>query len=882
MVFLAAALSIVAGCRGHRTAASGAEVVGKTPPPDGGTVAPKPAPKATGTWAHAVASLADKAVGPFFARSELGGMLAYVAWEANVARLFVAPVSTSGAPQHEPRPVASVGAETSLLVLRPAPAAFVAAWVQLTDRGSLLSLVSVGADGSPRATPVEAARTEDHIVWVDVVPTPAGAVCVWAEETRTGDANVLSLALDREGKPRGVPVRVARGVSAWQAVRTPQRLGLALVSFGAKGAGGTLAWTTLDADGRPLGTVPVVSAPRVGRDLDAVATPGGGALFAWTERTRTEPELVLASVDSAGAVLGPTAVLDDLGGSSLLALAATKRDVVLAWEERRAPAHPAAELRLGRIDLATLRPKDALGVRYQPKAHPELVATRDGIALLVRANVCESAGTPCVSAPAFVRFDEALRPSGGEPLLFGEALEPPALAWGLDCAGDPCLALTAHGSPAAVALADLSVRPTAYRAPIVEPLPLEAPRLDSLRTLVAADAMLDVATTRVGRSVLVAFLASRTAATKPSDAKPTPKKPAGSKKPEGARKGKEAMAAELAEVPLDLAVTVVDDLGRAKATSFVTNRALASGGVAIAAGAGGDDGAAIAWVGRDGGDDQVHVTRVDRDGKRSYEIQLTTEKGSARDVTIGWSGGGWVVGWVDGRDGNGEVYATKLSPELKRVAREERLSRAAGDASDLAIFADPSAVWFAWSDPRESPDEGFGDVHVMSVRSRDVKPATPDVRVMATAAHSRSPVLVRDGKGELVVAWIEETPAGADASTTSGYGAFVAWLDERGRPVGEPRRLTGAGGAPSAIFLASDAAGVRAFVARALRDELVVDTARIPPEGAIGALYPLFRLDAPPSFDVALSYEGGALFYIDDGPLQGDARVRRATYRVPK
>src|SRR5262249_1189332 len=80
----------------------------------------------------------------------------------------------------------------------------------------------------------------------------------------------------------------------------------------------------------------------------------------------------------------------------------------------------------------------------------------------------------------------------------------------------------------------------------------------------------------------------------------------------------------------------------------------------------------------------VHVTRVDKRGKRMNEIQLTTVKGEASDVAIAWAGGGWVIVWVDGRDGNGEVYATKVGVDLSRIARGERITRAPGDATDGA------------------------------------------------------------------------------------------------------------------------------------------------------------------------------------------------------
>ena len=62
---------------------------------------------------------------------------------------------------------------------------------------------------------------------------------------------------------------------------------------------------------------------------------------------------------------------------------------------------------------------------------------------------------------------------------------------------------------------------------------------------------------------------------------------------------------------------------------------------------------------------------------------MTSSKGDASDVALARAGDGWLVAWVDARDGNGEVYAARLRQELlQRVGREERITNATGDASD--------------------------------------------------------------------------------------------------------------------------------------------------------------------------------------------------------
>ncbi len=125
--------------------------------------------------------------------------------------LTVVPVGADEAPLAEPRVVASFAQEATLLVVRASGserAGWLAAYSTLLDRGEALSVIGLAPDGTARGKPVDLQRTSDHVKWVDLVPTSRGAVCLWAEETPTGDASILAIAVDPDGKPRGMPVRV--------------------------------------------------------------------------------------------------------------------------------------------------------------------------------------------------------------------------------------------------------------------------------------------------------------------------------------------------------------------------------------------------------------------------------------------------------------------------------------------------------------------------------------------------------------------------------------------------------------------------------------------------------------------------------------------------
>jgi hypothetical protein len=327
-----------------------------------------------------------------------------------------------------------------------------------------------------------------------------------------------------------------------------------------------------------------------------------------------------------------------------------------------------------------------------------------------------------------------------------------------------------------------------------------------------------------------------------------------------------------------LTVRTLDDEGRQRGpTATLTSRAVSIGGVALAPGVAPQDGVAVAWVtARNDPDRQVHVAHLDRLGRRTKEIELTTRaKGDVSSVAMAWAGDGWLVAWVDGRDGNGEVYATKIDRELSRVAREERITNAPGDAGDVTLAVRDGVAWLAWSDPRESPREGLADIYATTLGIHDAKRASDEVRVLASAPHSRSPQVAATEGGTAVLAWIEDVATGLEGPAA----AMVAVLDRNARVVRSPSILPlSAEGRPTSMTLASSRDGVRAIVVRSRAETLTLDAVLLGADGVpVTRPWPLLDVEAPASFDVAVALAGDALVFDDVGTAPGDHHVRRAT-----
>ncbi len=825
------------------------------------TVAKKPIVPANpqAVVGHMLGSIAERTIGPFLARIPgQGGLVAWVTpAEGSARRIVAVPITAVGEARGEAKTLANVGVDTTMLVVRPTRGSVpgvAVAWTVLTDRGEALYALVVGEDGVPRGKAVELARTSDDVVWVDIVATDVGSVVLWAEETRGADANVLAASLDVDGKVRGVPARIARGVAGWHALPLPNGVGVSTIVTPKGAKGGSLSFLRLDADGHPSGaSVPVVTTPVVSGDVEVVR--GAGRLvFAWTDRTTDDPSVVAAALGDDGTVEAPHKAAEARGGAALLGLAAGPAGTAMMWE---APVRRTSETRR----VYTARVSSSLGIEGRPsslemvgRAAPEIVATDVGFAILAPLRDCEVGSPRCAVAaivPTLVRTDAQLVPIQREPFGFGT--DPASMAWGVACEKEVCLALAASGSsPARVRAAEVRSRTNVKPPAAAAALAGNGPRVTDVSAIATGESVSDIAATRLGDATLLATLATKAEAI-----------------------GTKARVAvdDARNAPMTLSTRLIDAEGNVSAPAVITTRALAVGGVAIAPADKPEDGAAVAWVARDNGDPEVHVTRLDKKGRKVNDLQLTTIKGDASDVAIAWAGGGWVVAWVDGRDGNGEVYATRVGTDLSR-GNGIRITNAPGDASDLVAFARGDRVWLAWADPRESPKDGMADIFVAAVRTKDAQRDLEEQRVLATAAHSRTPQLTAAAEGGVNVAWIEEAPLGVESPDSSGYGAMWATVSASGK-VAKPLKLPlGGDGAATSVALEASAGALRAVIARSMADAIAIDGVDLmAPEPRA---FPLLTLDGPPSLDVALVLDGGTLYFNDDGPAPADKRARRA------
>lgn len=852
--FLAPLLATLLACGSKSEAPKSAERSKATSGDAGTAAAPQALPPPPPLKTHLVAIVGEKSIGPFLATNDSRGMAAYVAsFEAGSKRVVAVPLNAAGEPFGSAETIANVPEDVNALVVRPLKAnlGFSISWTTLTERGEALFVMMVGEDGKPKSTAIEVARTTNDIVWSESIPTDRGTLLTWAEETREGSATVFSVAFDIDGKSRHVAGRIARRASGWQVVKSPTGAYLVVQTIpeatkSAPANARSLLLQSIDDNGQAKGEpVVIAKSETIAGDVE-VANAFGKTYVAWVQKGKDARAIQVTAIDDRGAISMPAKRMVDGGNDlSLVGLKGNSASLLLSWEDTARIG--TKRVFISRLSQAAVFEGKPAGFLARGRGVPEVALSKDGVAVLAPMSNCENGTAECEGAkdlPTYLRYDSSLRLVQRDPISLGG--EPAALGWGLSCRTDStCIALFAsNGSPANVHTATLLARSNVSAPKEAPPPPSDAPRLGKALTVSTGDTISDIAAVQLEGATLVATLSS---------ALDDPGKP---------QKG------------ATLSTRVIAN-GKVQESQMISPRALSVGGVALAPSDRNDGGAVMAWAARENGDPEVHLSRLDRRGKRINDVQLTTTKGEASHVAIARVEGGFIVAWVDGRSGNGEVFATKVNSDLGRIVREEKITTAPGDASDLSIVATKNTVWAAWADPRESPEDRFADIFFTAIEPHDAKKRFDEIRVVASAPNSRSPEIVATD-GAVTIGWIEEAPLGTTLEGAAQYGAMIATFDTSGKTKISPTRVraTAPGVLANLSLELAPGGEVRGVVSRAAHENLWLDTLTI--GTASSQAFPLVELHAPPSFDGPLFLLNGRLFFADDGPSVNDRRVNFA------
>lgn len=820
----------------------------------------------------------------YFARRSDGALLVLVRGGRFLARATAPDGTPRGAQATDIGAAPSGPAELQLGALEAVGDGYVLAWAEREDGRTKVATIALDAAGTARGPRVTLTEVGDEVSWLDVLPREGGSLVVW-ETARGATVDVTAAALSPTGTATGPGVTLLSGVLAWHAAPGGGSLA-AVVPPATKGkdkdadddgvvATGKVVLVPLDAAGKPKAPIEVSAPPTAHPDVH-VTEIAGKLVLVWTDAREIDAAVWTAALDRSFAVASPAKrATPPTGEQALVAAVGAEPGAapvprgLLAWEDvMRAP------LESRQIHLATLGPDGSLGKERATmtfnadSSAPDLSVDAGGFGAVTLARAWQG-GPPPEDAPVwptFVRLGPDLSVLSSEPVrtpAFGpEGV--PYLVRGLACRGGACTTLATGGEDEAKAvLVSLVSRKTEWYSPARRDPDDAPPRAASLTALYNGEQISRVAATpTTGGGHLTAWVTYAVQST-------------------AANRKDQNGGAELwlAAVPPGAKAGSVTPIQ-------ISKKALSIGGVAAAPSEGDKKEIAIAWVAQERGESQVYITKVDETGKKLAQKKITVvprpaKKGGvpseASDVSIAWSGGeggeGWILTWVDTRDGNAEVYAAKVDRSLTKTIPDRRLTDAPGDAAEPHLAVRGKDTFVAWSDARNNPAEGSGDIYVARLATRSLDKAGPETRLAATPAHSRSPQLVTGPGGAVWLAWVDDA---GDAEGASSAVRFAV-LDDKGAAT-TTTSMAGAAGRPfvSAAISCGDKA-CRGVAAKAEGDALLLDAFTLTPAAQPVPGRTLLTLPGAGSADISPVFadrDGAALFFGADAAA-GTGRVRK-------
>jgi hypothetical protein len=787
-------------------------------------------------------------------------------------------------------PVGTLGVEPTLVPFRDGYALLVD---ERNEQNHHLRVFKLGPDGVPLTASLTLPPIAEPVGWAGLVLLDQGALALYSVEVE-GRSSVSATPLDKGlARALGPAARLAEGVGAWHATSTGHALFVGAVRAPSEGdpRHGHVEILRVEPSGKIAARLQLTDRASAEIDLQLAAI-SGGVVAAWTDASGTDPAVKLAVVDRDGKLaVAPRYVAAPIGDQALIGLTADpmgrSQRATIAWENIGQVHEGSRVVRLATVgsDGAVSQAQTMLAV--ESTSSPDLVADGEGVAALTIARVAAVDGSEGGLWPSFVRFAPDLSIRASEPIRFAGGPAPEGVAdsvWGLSCAGGRCSALTAHREATTLIHAvDLPVRDSVWKAPAWRTNDELPPSITSMRIVTEGERLAATRAVRLpaqeSRS-LVAWLSYHLEGTTPIETPP---------------RGEPPYAATLA-------LQTVDDDGVAGTPIVVSKRALSSGGLATTVLPGRERSELVlAWVASDKGAPQVFVTKLDPDGKKLAQKKVTlverkSKKGApANDdaqsaavsgVAIAHAplapdarrpdapvGEGFVVAWVDRRDGNGELYAARVNRDLEKTVIDKRITQAPGDAADPSIVVRGAEAFIAFSDARDGKPS---DIYIAHLDIATLREIDDDGRVYSSRGTSRSPKLHAVG-GSLLLAWIEEPPVGDKSPAVLKLGL----VDDLGRLIGAPRTLI----APEGASITSFAMSCASSTLESCRGVLSYTSGAAPSIGGftlgadasptavrrLGALVSAPFADPSPSFaDPA----GTSLFFVDEaGPDRG--RLRR-------
>jgi hypothetical protein len=185
--------------------------------------------------------------------------------------------------------------------------------------------------------------------------------------------------------------------------------------------------------------------------------------------------------------------------------------------------------------------------------------------------------------------------------------------------------------------------------------------------------------------------------------------------------------------------------------------------------AGGSDRFLAVWQeARQTGNTNLYGQRFDANGQPiGAAITISSAAGDQFNPTVAWGGSTWLVTWADGRNGGRDVYGTTVSPSgVVGPAAGFPISIATGDQQSPAVAFDGTNFVVAWNDGRN----GNQDIFATRVRPDRTVLNPNGIAVKVGPGAQRAPT-VGAAKGVSLIGWLG--PVNVEQRLLRSNGTFV-------------------------------------------------------------------------------------------------------------
>lgn len=701
-----------------------------------------------------VAEVLGGSIGPHLVETEHGFTLAWASPTQDGYQLLTSFIT--GGASTEPREILRFDQQLFQLILsRHLAAGITLLSVSRSKEGDRLELIELGEEGELRLPRRLLRNAQGRIVWAqaeNVGGSDDSQLIFWAEKQgQHADIYVMPLRSSLVGRS----YQLERDVLAWQLVELGGKAALATLSSSSFKAGLSLRLRLIDEGGQLVGEPILVSELKQGGlDLDMVSQ-GDQLVLAWSEKVSGWSRLRLANVDVKARKSTTKLATPPRGDQTLLKLLNREHEINVIWEEPRLAVDAQRQVWFGAILASESYPLTPLGhlrLADSDPLLPSFAGDKTGIALTAYGKLCEVQGSiddaSCESGPAqrfFARFD-GRNVAYASRLSRQTAPEAAALVWELQCGalgGDRCVALVSDGaSPNRVFLFDSSQEETQPKKQWVAsylPITSGVAHVVSKEVLRQVPELSKLSAVGTEDRTILSWL-SYFDPNVPADEDSTQPAPDGRQAPVRALLTTETFSGD------------ANSFEQTPVSNSISLRARSWGGLASATS---ERTSLLAWAALDQDDPQLFATIVDARGKKLRQKMLTHSTGEVFDVAVSRVPDGYAIVWIDGQNGNLEVWAMHVDEQLN-AGPALQISHGAISPTEVSLAVVSDQLVIVWTDIENAQQSDFTSLRLASVDAQ-VRKVIMQERLLNTGeAATRSPqVAVLQGETpELILGYI--------------------------------------------------------------------------------------------------------------------------------